>query len=76
MKRETSLRQQGRAVVIMLECGGKLIRFKQKGRRTWHTATIEQCYWLAVANTAAEEKRARLLRRKERAAMKKNGFAS
>jgi len=66
VRRETAHREQGRNIIIMLEVGGKLIRFRQKGKRQWHTATIQQCYWLAVANSAEEMKRLRLLRRKER----------
>jgi len=49
----TSVRGRGdREVIIRLEVGGKLVRFKLKGERHWHTANVEQLYWIAVGNTA------------------------
>lgn len=68
--RETTFRYQGRAIIVRLEEGGKVIRVKSKGRRQWYTATVEQLFWIACRNFAAEikaaKKKAREERRKER----------
>jgi hypothetical protein len=60
-------------VVVRLEAGGKLVRFRLKGTRTWHTATLEQCFWAAVRNTAEQEKAERKRRCEERGKAKAGG---
>lgn len=69
--RETITITQGRAIIVQLSSGGRMIRFRQKGKRMWHVATVEQLFWVAVGNTAAaikkqkaEERKARRLERK------------
>ena len=64
--RLTSFAFQGRRIVLRLECGGKIVRLRQKGRRKWHTVPIEAIFWAAVRITAAEQKAERLRRRLER----------
>lgn len=64
--RETNVRHQGRAIIVRLEEGGRLLRLRQKGLRRWHTITIEKCFWLAVQLTAAADRRERKLLREQR----------
>jgi len=64
--RETALVVRGRSILVRLREGGRLIQFREKRTRTWYTATIEQCYWLAVRNAAEDLKRQRALARAEK----------
>jgi hypothetical protein len=54
--------------VVRLEVGGRLIRVKTLGARTWFSATVKQLYQLAVETRVrelrAEKQRLRAERRK------------
>jgi hypothetical protein len=54
--RESCARDQrtGRPYVIQLPPGGKIVRVKLKGTRTWYTVTIEQLFMQGARNAAAE----------------------
>jgi hypothetical protein len=73
--RESCFTYQGRPIIIRLEQGGKIVRLRQKGRRTWHTTTVEGVFWLAVRATMRELERikeqAKKARRLERKGRKK-----
>ena len=66
--RESLAVYQGRRIVIQTE--GAVIRFRLKGTRRWHTASVVSCFVAAARNTAQEikaaKKAAREQRRKER----------
>lgn len=66
--RLTAYRYQGhRRVVVRLEEGGRLVRVRLEGTRTWHTLAVETLYRAAVACTVqakkAERKAARAAKR-------------
>lgn len=60
----------GKPLVIRLCQGGRLVKIKPKGSRTWYSVTVKQVYMMGAKNKAAEiraEKKARReARRKER----------
>ncbi len=66
---ETDYRRK-KPYVLQLVPGGKLIRIKVKGERTWYTCSVKQIFQLAVNNRAAElralKREKREQRRKER----------
>ena len=62
--RETCARDQrtGRPYVIQLPTGGKMVRIKLKGTRTWYTLTIEQLFMQGARNAAADIRHERIKR--------------
>jgi hypothetical protein len=72
--RETGLQQRGRVVIIRLEEGGKIMRFRLKGTRTWHTLAIERAFWMAVQATADEIKMLRKRNRIEKRRLREQGL--
>ena len=57
--RVTRAVERGRPIVVKLEEGGKLIRLKLKGTRTWYTCSVESVFWLAVRNAMADVRKAK-----------------
>jgi hypothetical protein len=53
VERETAVIVGGRTVIIRLEEGGRLVKFRRKGMRTegWATLPIETAYWQAAKST-------------------------
>lgn len=70
--RQTSERDHrtGKPLVIRLEEGGRLVRMKVKGSRTWYTIGVKEIWVAGARNKAArikaERKAKREARRKER----------
>ena len=67
VKRETraiaNTRSGRRPLVILLEVGGKFVRIRPKGTRSWYSVDYESIYRLAVAARMRELKAERLARR-------------
>lgn len=57
--RQSAAAVKGRPILVLLEEGGRLIRLRAKGTRTWYTITVEQAYWAGVHNAAQEQRRLR-----------------
>lgn len=55
-----------RPLVIELIEGGRLVRIREKGRRTGYTVTYQQIFVLGARNRAVELKLAKQQRREER----------
>ncbi len=55
-----------RYLVVRLEEGGKLVRIRPKGTRTWYSVTYADVYRLAVRNRAQELKAEKAARRAAR----------
>ena len=55
-----------RPLVIMLEVGGKFVRIKPKGTRTWFTVDYESIYRLGLHNKFQEIKAAKKARKEAR----------
>lgn len=53
-------------LVIRLEEGGRLVRIKVKGARTWYTVTVREIWVAGARNKAAELRAERIRRRQER----------
>lgn len=70
MTRETSVLWQGRPLLVRLEAGGKLVRVRQKGLRTWHTLPIQALFVAAVRCTVEELRRIKREKREERRRLK------
>jgi hypothetical protein len=53
VERETAVVVGGRVVIIRLEEGGRLLKFRRKGMRTegWASVPIETAYWAAAKST-------------------------
>ena len=68
--RETSERDHrtGKPLIIKLEAGGKLVKLKVKGERSWYTVTIKQILVMGAQNLVAEQRR---LKAEAKAAKKK-----
>lgn len=68
VRRETrsidTTRSGRRPLVVMLEVGGKILRIRPRGTRTWYTVTYEDIYRLATRNRMQEIQRERVARRK------------
>lgn len=62
--RRTAELHRGRPLVITLEEGGRLIRIREKGRRSSYAVTYTQVFYLGAQNRAAEIKREKLAARK------------
>ena len=43
-----------RPIVLQLVEGGKLVKLKLKGERTWYTVTVKQLWMLGAQNRASE----------------------
>jgi hypothetical protein len=50
--RETGVSYRGRPIVVKLETGGKLIRFRFRRGRTWYTIPMETVFWQAAKAAA------------------------
>lgn len=68
--RESTFRHQGREVLVTLDAGGKLLRFRQKGRRNGYACTIESAFWLAVDVKHQQDKAARIAARKAKRSLR------
>jgi hypothetical protein len=53
VERETAVIVGGRTVIIRLEEGGRVLKFRRKGLRTegWVTLSIEAAFWAAARAT-------------------------
>ena len=52
--------------VIQLVPGGRLIKIKVKGERTWYVVTVKQLFQMGVNNRAADLRAQKQARREER----------
>jgi hypothetical protein len=61
VERETEVTVSGHKVIVRLELGGKLLKFRRKGLRTegWVTLSIESAFWAAARATYGGETKAR-----------------
>jgi hypothetical protein len=57
-----------RPLVVMLEIGGKLIRFRPLGTRRWYTLSIAVGWQKALTDAARDAAAEKLARKKARAA--------
>ena len=57
VERETAVVIGGRTVIIRLEEGGRVLKFRRKGLRTegWATLLIEAAYWAAAKCTWSKD---------------------
>jgi hypothetical protein len=53
VERETAVVVSGRVVIVRLEVGGRVLKFRRKGLRTegWAMLPIEAAYWHAAKST-------------------------
>lgn len=59
-------------LVVRLEVGGKILRLKVKGTRTWYTVTFDAIFRLACRIRAVELVEERKRRRQQRRASSRN----
>lgn len=57
----------GQPIVLILEEGGRLVKVRAKGTRTTYTITVKEIWLQGAKNAAAELKRLKLEKRKQRA---------